>query len=114
MNTIQEFIKAQREIESKVTNGPWRWDDYNVVGGVDSSIVFDDGSACGEYGPSIRQGDVDSNFILEARNNYAKLLNALEKAIEQRNSAIVVIKTAKITIERVINDNDKEIMELLK
>lgn len=108
MTSLAEWISKQKEIEAKATTGAWE-------------IVVEDTYEETVWCDREKEKPItiyDMNFIDNARNNYAKLLNALERAMWQRNNYLdVTFDDTADGIKRmweVIDRNDKELMEILK
>ena len=85
-NRLEEI----RERETKATPGPWRWEDRRRTSGgcyllspVSKGIwdcVLDDGSAGGEYPPSLVPEEPDGQFVAHSRQDISYLLRRLEAA----------------------------------
>lgn len=94
---LQTYLSEIRARVEKASPAPWKWQrsdlgDYAYVYSsttlnTDESEpyerrVMDDGSAYGEYSPTIEPGTPNANFIIEARTDIPRLLRIVERAVE--------------------------------
>lgn len=97
-------IPELRRLHAAATQGDWHVDmgedqDWWKVFGP-SGVVFDDGSAAGEY--SIECSDADRDAIIAAHNSFTALLDAAEEcdAIEAKLAALVAFNEKLLGRER--------------
>lgn len=88
------MIEKLEKLLAEAKSAPWEWvpcagGDFHVLAGplhdprypsIDPAVVLDDGSACGEYGPSIDVEGADAKLIVALRNLAPELLQVVRAA----------------------------------
>lgn len=92
--TFQDWLKEQREIESKATEGTWT---RSTVHHYDQTFTYIETEATGEIVIETASGINPKNvrFICESRNNYRNMLDALEIAVAALSHEDLAIKEIK-------------------
>lgn len=100
LEKLNKLIQEVLELSEKATPSPWKWyENRNVAtlngpledprvefASLDNSLVLDDGSAGGEYAPTLTPDEPNAQLIAHYRTSAPKFAKALQVAIKTLES----------------------------